>query len=175
VIELTVVVNEDSAPPLTMGREILEDILVLHLEKGKDFFITVSGNYLPSCFGSSLDTLVNLHTYIREVPVDRLLDLVREEKIEMISPPKLGSCGWSECVCVCVCVDVLLGRVFAGASSQTSVCCSVTVRIGTSGAACSGHPQGAVCHCGLHREKWNQRGGWALEQRGEREIFEIKW
>ena len=78
VIEFTVLVNEDSAPPLTSGREKLEDILVLHLEKGKDFFITVSGNYLPSCFGSSLETLVNLHTYIREVPVARLIDLVRE-------------------------------------------------------------------------------------------------
>ena len=78
MIELTVMVNEDSAPPLTSRKESLEDILVLHLEKGKDFFITVSGNYLPSCFGSSLETLVNLHTYIREVPVDRLLDLVRE-------------------------------------------------------------------------------------------------
>ncbi len=76
VVEFTVLVDEDSAPPLTSGREKLEDILVLHLEKGKDFFITVSGNYLPSCFGSSLETLVNLHTYIREVPVARLVDLV---------------------------------------------------------------------------------------------------
>ena len=75
-MEFTVLVNEDSAPPLTSGKEKMEDILVLHLEKGKDFFITVSGQYLPSCFGSSLETLVNLHTYIREVPVARLVDLV---------------------------------------------------------------------------------------------------
>lgn len=76
MVEFTVLVDEDSAPSLTTGKEALEDILVLHLEKGKDFFITVSGNYLPSCFGSSLETLVNLHTYIREVPVARLVDLV---------------------------------------------------------------------------------------------------
>ena len=75
VIEFTVLVDEDSAPPLTSGKEKLEDILVLHLEKGKDFFIAVSGNYLPSCFGSSLETLVHLHTYIREVPVAKLVDL----------------------------------------------------------------------------------------------------
>ena len=75
VIELTVLVDEDSAPSLTSAKEQLEDILVLHLEKGKDFFISVSGNYMPSCFGSSLETLVNLHTYIREVPVAKLVDL----------------------------------------------------------------------------------------------------
>ena len=76
MVEFTVLVDEDSAPSLTTGEELLEDILVLHLEKGKDFFISVSGNYLPSCFGSSLKTLVNLHTYIREVPVATLVDLV---------------------------------------------------------------------------------------------------
>ena len=37
--------------------------------------ISISGNYLVSCFGSSLETLVHLHTYIREVPVADLLDL----------------------------------------------------------------------------------------------------
>ena len=72
----TVNVDEDTAPSLNNGHDQLEDILVLHLEKGKDFFITVTGNYLPSCFGSSLETLVHLHTYIREVPVAQLVDLV---------------------------------------------------------------------------------------------------
>lgn len=86
LIEFTVMVNEDSAPPLTCGKEKMEDILVLHLEKGKDFFITVTGQYLPSCFGSSLETLVNLHTYIREVPVAKLvdLDLVRTHYIHTV-------------------------------------------------------------------------------------------
>ena len=73
----TVLVDEDTAHDLNTGRDTLEDILVLHLEKGKDFFITIGGKYLPSCFGSSLETLVHLHTYIREVPVAQLVDLVR--------------------------------------------------------------------------------------------------
>ena len=76
VMLFTVNVDEDTAPGLNNGHDSLEDILVLHLEKGKDFFITVTGNYLPSCFGSSLETLVHLHTYIREVPVAQLVDLV---------------------------------------------------------------------------------------------------
>ena len=73
----TVCVDEDLACHLNSGRDKIEDILVLHLEKGKDFFISVTGNYLPSCFGSSLETLIHLHTYIREVPVAQLVDLVR--------------------------------------------------------------------------------------------------
>lgn len=76
MVEFTVLVDEDSVPSLASSKALLEDILVLHLEKGKDFFITVTGNYLLSCFGSSLETLVNLHTYIREVPVAHLVDLV---------------------------------------------------------------------------------------------------
>ncbi len=77
MILLTVNIDEDSSSLLNSGKDRLEDILVLHLGKGKDFFITVSGNYQPSCFGSSLETLVQLHTYIREVPVAQLVDLVR--------------------------------------------------------------------------------------------------
>ena len=76
MILLTVSIDEDTAPPLNSGKDKMEDILVLHLEKGKDFFITVRGDYLPSCFGSSLETLIHLHTYIREVPVAQLVDLV---------------------------------------------------------------------------------------------------
>ena len=91
VMTLTVNVDEDTAPALNNGHDLLEDILVLHLEKGKDFFITVSGNYLPSCFGSSLETLVHLHTYIREVPVAQLVDLVRTVSI--------ANC--QECMYVC--------------------------------------------------------------------------
>ena len=76
-MHVTVLVNEDTVLALSKADHKLEDILILHLEKGKDFFITILGNYLLSCFGSSLETLIHLHTYIREVPVARLLDLVR--------------------------------------------------------------------------------------------------
>ena len=93
---LIVNVDEDTAPALNNGHDLLEDILVLHLEKGKDFFITVSGNYLPSCFGSSLETLVHLHTYIREVPVAQLVDLVCT----------VSSTNWQENNCVLQCVIV---------------------------------------------------------------------
>ena len=38
--ELTVTVDSDIAPLLTTDREKIEDILVLHLEGGKDFFVS---------------------------------------------------------------------------------------------------------------------------------------
>lgn len=55
--------------------EKLEDIIVLHLDGGKDFFISITGNFLQTCFGSSLETLVHVHSYIRDVPTAQLLDI----------------------------------------------------------------------------------------------------
>jgi hypothetical protein len=40
-IQFTVHVQEDSASSLTAGTEALEDILILHVEKGKDHFVSV--------------------------------------------------------------------------------------------------------------------------------------
>lgn len=42
--ELKVTVDFDTAPSLTVGRENIEDILVLHLEGGKDFFVSFHSN-----------------------------------------------------------------------------------------------------------------------------------
>ncbi|XP_062421362.1 type II inositol 1,4,5-trisphosphate 5-phosphatase isoform X1 [Pungitius pungitius] len=67
-IELEVFVNRSTAPGLNCGREPMEDILVLHLERGKDYFISVTGNYLPSCYGSSIRSLCQLREPIQDMP-----------------------------------------------------------------------------------------------------------
>lgn len=72
---LEVYVSKDSVTLLNSGQDSIEDILVLHLDRGKDFFITISGNYLPSCFGTSLVTLCRMKKPIREIPVTKLVDL----------------------------------------------------------------------------------------------------
>ncbi|ORZ23834.1 Endonuclease/exonuclease/phosphatase [Lobosporangium transversale] len=64
-IHITVMVDNESAPMLNTGRERLEDILILHLEHGKDCFITVSGTYVRTCFGNSLEWLSRLDRPIR--------------------------------------------------------------------------------------------------------------
>ena len=76
-VELSVLIDSELVSSFNNGSKKLEDILVLHLEGGKDFFISISGSYLLSCFGSSLKQLVHLHTCKREVPIatDKLLDL----------------------------------------------------------------------------------------------------
>ncbi|XP_068180463.1 type II inositol 1,4,5-trisphosphate 5-phosphatase [Antennarius striatus] len=74
-IELEVFVNRTTAPDLNSGTEQIEDILVLHLERGKDYFISVSGNYLPSCYGTSIYSLCQMREPIQEMPQKTLRDL----------------------------------------------------------------------------------------------------
>ncbi|XP_033919454.1 inositol polyphosphate 5-phosphatase OCRL isoform X2 [Melopsittacus undulatus] len=74
-ISLDVYVSKDSVTLLNSGEDKIEDILVLHLDRGKDYFLTISGTYLPSCFGTSLEALCRMRRPIREVPVTKLIDL----------------------------------------------------------------------------------------------------
>ncbi|XP_048578067.1 inositol polyphosphate 5-phosphatase OCRL isoform X3 [Nematostella vectensis] len=74
-VKVSAYVNKETAGALNSGEDKMEDILVLHLEGGKDFFITVTGSYCPSVFGSSLEALVHMYGPIREVPVANLIDL----------------------------------------------------------------------------------------------------
>uniref|UniRef100_A0A4W5RTX6 phosphoinositide 5-phosphatase n=1 Tax=Hucho hucho TaxID=62062 RepID=A0A4W5RTX6_9TELE len=78
-IFLDVYVSKDSVTLLNSGEDAIEDILVLHLDRGKDYFITISGNYLPSCFGTSLETLCRMKKPIREIPITKLIDLEKSK------------------------------------------------------------------------------------------------
>ncbi|XP_046892778.1 type II inositol 1,4,5-trisphosphate 5-phosphatase isoform X1 [Hypomesus transpacificus] len=73
-IDLEVFVNRSTAPELNSGLQQIEDILVLHLERGKDYFLSVTGNYLPSCYGTSIRTLCQLREPIQDMP----LEIIRE-------------------------------------------------------------------------------------------------
>ncbi|XP_068106092.1 inositol polyphosphate 5-phosphatase OCRL isoform X2 [Hyperolius riggenbachi] len=74
-ISLEVYVSKDSVTLLNSGQDTIEDILVLHLDRGKDYFLTVTGSYLVSAFGTSLEALCRMKRPIREIPVTRLIDL----------------------------------------------------------------------------------------------------
>ncbi|CAG0878832.1 unnamed protein product [Darwinula stevensoni] len=86
-VELEVYVDKGTVSRLNSGQDQLYDILVLHLDGGKDLFITVTGEYERTSFGLSLNTLVQLKVPIREVPVGKLVQLENERLKE---PP--GSC-----------------------------------------------------------------------------------
>uniref|UniRef100_A0A8C4ZMP3 phosphoinositide 5-phosphatase n=1 Tax=Gadus morhua TaxID=8049 RepID=A0A8C4ZMP3_GADMO len=75
-IDLEVFVNRATAPDLNLGLEQIEDILVLHLERGKDYFLSVSGNYLSSCYGTPITTLCQLREPIRDMPLPTVRALV---------------------------------------------------------------------------------------------------
>ncbi|KAK5861923.1 hypothetical protein PBY51_017361 [Eleginops maclovinus] len=77
-IDFEVFVNRSTAPELNSGKEQIEDILVLHLERGKDYFISISGNYLPSCYGSSINSLCQLKEPIQDMPQETLRKLVEK-------------------------------------------------------------------------------------------------
>ncbi|XP_041068375.1 type II inositol 1,4,5-trisphosphate 5-phosphatase isoform X2 [Carcharodon carcharias] len=79
-IELEVYVNKFTALSLNMGEDRIEDILILHLQRGKDYFMSICGNYLPSCFGSSLQALCHMKEPIREVKPQRIQELERMAK-----------------------------------------------------------------------------------------------
>ena len=72
-IELTITINNSTAHRLNTSREVLEDILILRLENGRDYYISVTGKYARSCFGMPVDELVLYTAPIREVPLDPIL------------------------------------------------------------------------------------------------------
>ncbi|KAJ5182578.1 hypothetical protein N7492_000194 [Penicillium capsulatum] len=45
---------------LNLKKVKLEEILVLHVDSGRDHFISASGNWLPTCFGCSVDELTRM-------------------------------------------------------------------------------------------------------------------
>ncbi|KAG8588293.1 hypothetical protein GDO81_005938 [Engystomops pustulosus] len=74
-IELELFVNNQTAARLNSGEEKLEDILILHLDRGKDFFLSVTGDYLHSCFGSSIQMLCYMREPIRDMSPDTIREL----------------------------------------------------------------------------------------------------
>ncbi|XP_067255517.1 type II inositol 1,4,5-trisphosphate 5-phosphatase isoform X1 [Chanodichthys erythropterus] len=85
-IDLEVFVNRSTAPELNSGQQQLEDILVLHLERGKDYFISITGSYLPSCFGSSLRTLCMLREPIQEMSLETVRELSMKSNSSVSNP-----------------------------------------------------------------------------------------
>lgn len=55
---ITALIETTVAHGLTRGDETLDDTMILRVENGRDYFLVVSGQYAPSCFGTSLEQLV---------------------------------------------------------------------------------------------------------------------
>lgn len=89
-IELEVKVNETSVCKLNSNEDTIDDILVLHLHGGKDCFITINGNFIPTSFGSSIEALIQMQRPIREVPVAQLVDLEQPGSLKQVDIAATG-------------------------------------------------------------------------------------
>ncbi|XP_037938311.1 type II inositol 1,4,5-trisphosphate 5-phosphatase [Teleopsis dalmanni] len=58
------------------------DILILHVKNGPDIFITVTGEYKPSCFGLSMETLCRTDRPLCEYTQAEMKDLMNDENPE---------------------------------------------------------------------------------------------
>ena len=58
-ITVTAHVKRDTSAQLMTGEDVLEDIIIFGLDNGRDFFISVTGEYQRSAVGCSIEFLVN--------------------------------------------------------------------------------------------------------------------
>uniref|UniRef100_A0A6U1PUG1 Rho-GAP domain-containing protein n=1 Tax=Cyclophora tenuis TaxID=216820 RepID=A0A6U1PUG1_CYCTE len=78
-INFSITIDNATANLLNTGREVLDDILIVRLENGRDYYITIKAQYARSCFGMSVDELVMYSEPIRSVPLD---PIKRAEKFD---------------------------------------------------------------------------------------------
>lgn len=93
-VTITVRIDIIIAQGLSSGVEILEDVLVLRLENGRDIYLPVSAEYERSCFGMSLEALVNTKQPVRNIPLAasvRRTELLQDNglAIELLHSEKL--------------------------------------------------------------------------------------
>jgi phosphatidylinositol-bisphosphatase len=81
-IDMTITIDNTTAHRLNTSQEVLDDVVILRLENGRDYYISVTARYARSCFGMSVDELVLYTDPIRQVPIDPIL---RAEKYDLNS------------------------------------------------------------------------------------------
>lgn len=60
-VEITALVQDiDQVRLLNAGKIKLEEVLVLRVVSGRDYFISIYGNWLPTCFGRSVEDLTRM-------------------------------------------------------------------------------------------------------------------
>ncbi|KAF7729407.1 hypothetical protein EC973_004386 [Apophysomyces ossiformis] len=67
MIQFDLMIDPSISAPFNEGEQKIDDILVLRLENGKDFFIVVSGKYTPTCFGVPIPRLSQMTVPVSEI------------------------------------------------------------------------------------------------------------
>lgn len=77
-INVEIFIDPQQVAGLNNGSCTLSTIAVLRLIGGKDFFVSVMGQFVPTCFGMPLGVLLSLRTTpVGLVPIEELRDKVR--------------------------------------------------------------------------------------------------
>ncbi|KAJ2726908.1 hypothetical protein GGI07_000236 [Coemansia sp. Benny D115] len=87
-LSFTALVDRECSAALNTREEGLSDILVLHLTRGRDYFVQVQGDYQVSVYGMSLDVLVHCKQPVRQM---RPADFARCLESGQFSVPR---CVW---------------------------------------------------------------------------------
>ena len=75
-IAITIMIdNAESSIDVYGQKGTIDEVLVLHVEGGRDFFVRVEGTYEITCFGLSLENQLNLEKPVRVVEDSSLIDV----------------------------------------------------------------------------------------------------
>lgn len=94
-ISISIHIHSDISFDLTTGKEKLDTIQILSIKNGGDFFISIIGEWIPSCFGCTIEFLCSIGQYsIREHKKDQIEILkVPKELKYMIEYLELNDCS----------------------------------------------------------------------------------
>ncbi|KAJ3205252.1 hypothetical protein HDU67_008937 [Dinochytrium kinnereticum] len=88
-VNITIFVNNGPvASSLNFNLDVLEDLIILRTENGRDHFLAVSGTWLPSCYGNDVATLCRLIQPVRSYTVKELSDMYRRREEEILPVPE---------------------------------------------------------------------------------------
>ncbi|THD21973.1 Type II inositol 1 4 5-trisphosphate 5-phosphatase [Fasciola hepatica] len=86
-INVEIFVKPELVSSLNSGENKLSTIVVLRLNGGKDYFLSISGQFIPTCFGLPLSLLLSLETApVAWLPVQEL-----QAKIEKVQSESEGN------------------------------------------------------------------------------------
>lgn len=68
-VKLTIRVDKLTAQLINSAKEVLDDVIVLRLEKAKDTYLHLTAEYERSCYGVSLEELVSTLEPLRSVAI----------------------------------------------------------------------------------------------------------
>ncbi|KAI0251882.1 Endonuclease/exonuclease/phosphatase [Lactifluus subvellereus] len=91
-LQLTIFVSHAAAAPLNLRIQKLSTLLIIHTLLGQDLFLSLDGEYEPSCFGTSLSALARLPGPIRELR--RAEDLLPEAQAHGSPREFMRLIGW---------------------------------------------------------------------------------